>query len=30
VAAGINPLPENVFTGVMKITKENVGQFKHA
>lgn len=29
-AAGINPLPESVLTGVMKITKENVGQFKHA
>ena len=28
-AAGINPLPENVMTGVMKITKENVAQFKH-
>lgn len=29
-AAGVNPLPESVLTGVMKITKENVGQFKHA
>jgi len=29
-AAGINPLPENVMTGVMRITKENVAQFKHA
>jgi len=29
-AAGINPLPENVLTGVMRITRENVGQFKHA
>jgi ribose transport system substrate-binding protein len=29
-AAGINPLPENVMTGVMKITRENVAQFKHA
>ena len=29
-AAGINPLPESVLTGVMKITKENVVQFKHA
>lgn len=28
-AAGINPLPENVMTGVMKITKENVAKFKH-
>jgi ribose transport system substrate-binding protein len=29
-AAAINPLPEHVMTGVMKITKENVAQFKHA
>lgn len=28
-AAGINPLPETVDTGVMPITAENVGQFKH-
>lgn len=28
-AAGINPLPERVNTGVMEITKENVEQFKH-
>jgi ribose transport system substrate-binding protein len=28
-AAGINPLPETVTTGVMIITKENVAQFKH-
>ena len=28
-AAGINPLPESVATGVMRITKDNVGQFKH-
>ena len=29
-AAGINPLPERVETGVMPITKDNVSQFKHA
>jgi ribose transport system substrate-binding protein len=29
-AAGINPLPERVETGVMSITAENVAQFKHA
>jgi len=29
-AAGINPLPERVETGVMAITAENVAQFKHA
>jgi ribose transport system substrate-binding protein len=29
-AAGINPLPETIGTGVMPITKENVGQFRHA
>ncbi|MDU8911889.1 substrate-binding domain-containing protein [Aestuariicoccus sp. MJ-SS9] len=29
-AAGINPLPESVDTGVMMITAENVAQFKHA
>jgi ribose transport system substrate-binding protein len=28
-AAGINPLPETVSTGVMPITKANVSQFKH-
>jgi ribose transport system substrate-binding protein len=28
-AAGINPLPETVVTGVMPITRENVAQFKH-
>jgi ribose transport system substrate-binding protein len=28
-AAGINPLPESVATGVMRITKDNVSQFKH-
>jgi len=28
-AAGINPLPESVDTGVMTITAENVGQFKN-
>jgi ribose transport system substrate-binding protein len=28
-AAGINPLPERVETGVMSINKENVAQFKH-
>ena len=28
-AAGINPLPESVDTGVMMITKDNVAQFKH-
>jgi ribose transport system substrate-binding protein len=28
-AAGINPLPETVDTGVMPITADNVGQFKH-
>ena len=28
-AAGINPLPEIVNTGVMTITKANVAQFKH-
>jgi len=28
-AAGINPLPESVSTGVMPITKANVAQFKH-
>lgn len=28
-AAGINPLPEKVDTGVMLINSENVGQFKH-
>jgi ribose transport system substrate-binding protein len=29
-AAGIDPLPEQVLTGVMKITRENVKMFKHA
>ena len=28
-AAGINPLPERVETGVMAITADNVAQFKH-
>lgn len=28
-AAGINPLPESVDTGIMMITKDNVAQFKH-
>lgn len=28
-AAGINPLPERVETGVMSINKDNVAQFKH-
>ena len=28
-AAGINPLPESVDTGVMPITADNVAQFKH-
>lgn len=28
-AAGVNPLPESVATGVMPITKDNVSQFKH-
>ncbi len=28
-AAGINPLPERVETGVMPITQANVAQFKH-
>jgi ribose transport system substrate-binding protein len=28
--AGINPLPEQVTTGVWQITQENVSQFKHA
>ena len=28
-AAGINPLPESVDTGVMPITADNVSQFKH-
>jgi ribose transport system substrate-binding protein len=27
-AAGINPLPEKIVTGVMRVTKENVAQFK--
>jgi ribose transport system substrate-binding protein len=29
-AAGINPLPESIVTGVMGITKDNVGQFMPA
>jgi ribose transport system substrate-binding protein len=29
-AAGINPLPEKIVTGVMRVTKENVAQFKSA
>ena len=29
-AAGINPLPEKIVTGVMRVTKENVAQFKGA
>jgi len=28
-AAGVNPLPERIVTGVMRITKANVDQFKH-
>jgi len=28
-SAGINPLPESVVTGVMKVTKDNVAQFRH-
>ncbi|MBA2358223.1 MAG: substrate-binding domain-containing protein [Actinobacteria bacterium] len=28
-AAGINPLPEQITTGVWKLTRDNVGQFKH-
>ncbi len=28
-AAGVNPLPERVETGVMSITQSNVSQFKH-
>ncbi|SDL01470.1 substrate-binding domain-containing protein [Aliiruegeria lutimaris] len=28
-AAAVNPLPEQVVAGVMKITPENVAQFKH-
>jgi ribose transport system substrate-binding protein len=28
-AAGVNPLPEKIVTGVMKITRDNVAQFKH-
>jgi ribose transport system substrate-binding protein len=27
-AAGINPLPEKIVTGVMRVTKENVAHFK--
>lgn len=27
-AAGINPLPEKIVTGVMRVTKDNVAQFK--
>jgi ribose transport system substrate-binding protein len=29
-AAGVNVLPDHVFTGVMKITRDNVAQFKHS
>ena len=29
-SAAVNPLPEQVVTGVMKITPENVAQFRHA
>lgn len=29
-AAGVNPLPEKIVTGVMRVTKENVAQFKSA
>ncbi len=29
-AAGVNPLPESIITGVMQITKDNVDQFKHS
>ena len=28
-AAGINPLPEQIITGVWPLTKQNVAQFKH-
>jgi ribose transport system substrate-binding protein len=28
-SAGINPLPESIVTGVMKVTKDNVAQFRH-
>ncbi len=28
-AAGINLLPEQITTGVWKLTRDNVGQFKH-
>jgi ribose transport system substrate-binding protein len=28
-AAGINPLPERITTGVWPVTRQNVGQFKH-
>ena len=28
-AAAINPLPEQIITGVWPLTKQNVGQFKH-
>jgi ribose transport system substrate-binding protein len=27
-AAHVNPLPEKIVTGVMRVTKENVAQFK--
>jgi ribose transport system substrate-binding protein len=29
-AAGVNPLPEKIVTGVMPISRENVAQFKHS
>ena len=28
-AAGVNPLPEKIETGVMRLTKGNLAQFKH-
>jgi ribose transport system substrate-binding protein len=28
-SAGLNPLPENIGTGVLRITKDNVAAFKH-
>lgn len=29
-SAGVNPLPEQIMTGVMPITRENVHQFRHS
>jgi ribose transport system substrate-binding protein len=28
-AAGINPLPDQITTGVWQLTRDNVSQFKH-